>query len=60
MPRFDAEVVCSMLGFPGGALSNHVSRYGMLIDGDFAMDSVNCTGLSISFQCCAGHLMLCI
>ena len=44
MPRIDAAIVCSMLGFPGGAFSNRPSHYGMLAAGDFAMANVDCTG----------------
>jgi hypothetical protein len=44
MIGIDAAIVCSMLGFPGGAFSNRPSHYGMLAAGDFAMANVDCTG----------------
>ena len=38
----EAEVVCSMLGFPGGALATKNSVFGEVAD--FAMQSVRCKG----------------
>ena len=38
----EAEVVCSMLGFPGGALATKTSLFGEVAD--FAMGYVSCKG----------------
>ena len=42
MPSNAAEVVCSMLGIPGGAIATERSQFGEIVE--FAMSNVKCTG----------------